>query len=98
MKIIDKSKFKNLNIVEILKSIVSIALTLLILVLIVTFTIQSIASFYQTAAHSNLTIFDLTVVSTFAGSVNGVIISKTYSIYRSIRKFLDLRKKGDDSE
>lgn len=98
MKTIDKSKFKNLNIVSILKTLIAVALSALTVVLVVTFTIQIIASFYQSAAQRGMTIFDLTVISTFTGAVNGVIISKFVSIYRVIRKALDFRKKGDSDK
>lgn len=92
-KTIDNESFKKLDIVKIIKIVLSFALALLFLVLTVTFLIQAIAGYYQIAVNRGMTVFDLTIVSTFVGSICGVIISKFSSIYKSIFNFLN-RKKG----
>lgn len=91
-KTIDNESFKKLDIVKIIKIVISFALALLFLVLTVTFLIQAIAGYYQIAVNRGMTVFDLTIVSTFVGSICGVIISKFSSIYKSIFNFLNRKK------
>lgn len=91
-KTIDNESFKKLDIVKIIKIVLSFALALLFLVLTVTFLIQAIAGYYQIAVNRGMTVFDLTIVSTFVGSICGVIISKFSSIYKSIFNFLNRKK------
>lgn len=91
-KTIDNESFKKLDIVKIIKIVLSFALALLFLVLTVTFLIQAIARYYQIAVNRGMTVFDLTIVSTFVGSICGVIISKFSSIYKSIFNFLNRKK------
>lgn len=91
-KTIDNESFKKLDIVKIIKIVLSFALALLFLVLTVTFSIQAIAGYYQIAVDRGMTVFDLTIVSTFVGSICGVIISKFSSIYKSIFNFLNRKK------
>ena len=91
-KTIDTESFKKLDIVKIIKIVLSFALALLFLVLTVTFLIQAIAGYYQIAVNRGMTVFDLTIVSTFVGSICGVIISKFSSIYKSIFNFLNRKK------
>lgn len=91
-KTIDNESFKKLDIVKIIKIVLSFALALLFLVLTVTFLIQAIAGYYQIAVDRGMTVFDLTIVSTFVGSICGVIISKFSSIYKSIFNFLNRKK------
>lgn len=92
MKTIDEESIKKFDIMKTLKIILSLALTLLFLVLAVTFLIQAIAGYYQIAVNRGMTVFDLTIVSTFVGSICGVIISKFSSIYKSIFNFLNRNK------
>lgn len=91
-KTIDNESFNKLDIVKIIKIVISFALALLFLVLTVTFLIQAIAGYYQIAVNRGMTVFDLTIVSTFVGSICGVIISKFSSIYKSIFNFLNRKK------
>lgn len=91
-KTIDNESFKKLDIVKIIKIVLSFALALLFLVLTVTFLIQAIAGYYQIAVNRGMTVFDLTIISTFVGSICGVIISKFSSIYKSIFNFLNRKK------
>ena len=91
-KTIDNESFKKLDIVKIIKIVLSFALALLFLVLTVTFLIQAIAGYYQIAVNRGMTVFDLTIVSTFVGSICGVIISRFSSIYKSIFNFLNRKK------
>ena len=86
------------NIKSILKSALSIILTLASELIIVTFIVQLISGFYQVAINHQLNVFDLTILSTFTGAVCGVLISKATSIYRFFRKLIDRRKKGDLNE
>lgn len=88
----------NLNIKSILKSVLSMILTIAAELLIVTFIVQLISGFYQVAIDHQLNVFDLTVLSTFTGAVCGVLISKAMSIYRFLRRLMDRRKKGDLNE
>lgn len=93
MKTIDEESIKKLNIMKIVKIILSLAVTVLFLILVVTFLIQSIAGYYQIAVNRGMTVFDLTIISTFVGAMSGIVISKFSSIYKSIFNFLN-RKKG----
>ena len=92
MKTVDNRSFKNLDVIKIFKMILSMALTLLFLILVVTFLIQSIAGYYQIAVNRGMTVFDLTILSTFVGAMSGVVVSKFLSIYKSIFNFLNRKK------
>lgn len=92
MKTIDNESIKKLDIIKIIKTVLALALTVLFLILVVTFLIQAIAGYYQIAVNRGMTVFDLTIVSTFVGAICGVVISKFSAIYKSIFNFLNRKK------
>lgn len=74
---------------------ITLALTALLAVFVATLFFESLVKYYAFASNHEMTIYDLSIMSSFTGGVFGVVISKFGAVMKFFnRKFDSLLTKG----
>lgn len=72
-----------------IKYLISFTLTALLAVIVATLFFQILSKYYAFASKNSLTLYDLSILSSFSGGVFGVMIAKFGTVMRSINKAFD---------